>query len=101
MAFCEPMRADPGLEPGLSERKLFGGLYFLLHGFMCSGAMKAGAMYRRMDVTPAPGAQPLALTGCKMGGLAGPDDGLFADDATRAALTELSLAHAASLPPKG
>ena len=102
---AETMRADLGFEPGLSERKMFGGLCFLLHGHMVCGVMKAGAMYRpgkaQMDAALALGAQPLAFTGRKMGGLVELDDGTFTEDATRAALTELSLAHAASLPPKG
>lgn len=102
MAEC--MRADLGFEPGLSEKKMFGGLCFLLHGHMVCGMMKNGAMYRpgkaQMDAALALGAEPLAFTGRKMGGLVELDAGVFADDATRARLTELSLAHAASLPPK-
>ena len=108
MAYSEPMaetmRADLGVEPGLSEIRMFGGLCFLLHGHMVCGVMKAGAMYRpgkdRMARALELGAAPLAFTGRKMGGLVELDEGGFADAATRAALTELSLAHAASLPPK-
>jgi hypothetical protein len=102
---AETMRADLGFEPGLSEKKMFGGLCFLLHGHMVCGIMRAGAMYRpgktQMDAALALGAEPLAFTGRKMGGLVELDHGDFTDDATRAALTELSLAHAAGLPPKG
>ncbi|MCB1311954.1 MAG: TfoX/Sxy family protein [Sedimentitalea sp.] len=103
-AMAETMRADLGVEPGLSEMKMFGGLCFLLHGHMVCGVMRAGAMYRpgkaQMETALALGAAPLAFTGRKMGGLVELDAGGFDDAATRAALTELSLAHAASQPPK-
>lgn len=101
---AETMRADLGVEPGLSEKRMFGGLCFLLHGNMVCGVMKKGAMYRpgkeREAEALALGAAPLAFTGRRMGGLVELDEGGFADAGTRAALTELSLAHAASLPPK-
>lgn len=108
MSYSEPMaetmRADLGVQPGLTEMKMFGGLCFLLHGHMVCVVMKHGAMYRpgkpRMDAALALGAEPLAFTGRKMGGLVELDEGTFAEPAIRAALTELSLANAASLPPK-
>jgi hypothetical protein len=40
------MRADLGLLPDLSEKKMFGGLCFLLNGHMVCGVHKGGAMYR-------------------------------------------------------
>lgn len=108
MAYSEPMaetmRADLGVEPGLSEKKMFGGLCFLLHGNMVCGVMKDGAMYRPGKAREAEaldaGADPLSFTGRPMGGMVEIDAGGFADDALRSTLTELSLAHAASLPPK-
>lgn len=102
---AETMRADLGVEPGLSEKKMFGGLCFLLNGNMVCGVMKDGAMYRpgkdREAQALDAGAQPLTFTGRKMGGMVEIDEGQFADGALRATLTELSLAHAASLPAKG
>jgi len=101
---AETMRADLGLQPGLSEKKMFGGLCFLLHGNMVCGVHKGGAMYRpgkaREAEALAAGAQPLSFTGRKMGGMVELDEGQCADDALRAALTMLSLAHAATLPAK-
>ena len=99
------MRADIGVEPGITEKKMFGGLAFMLHGNMVCGVTKDGGMYRvgkdqeatALDL----GALPLSFTGRKMGGMVELDAGGFEDDALRAKLTELSLAHAASLPPKG
>ncbi|MGH1423246.1 MAG: TfoX/Sxy family protein [Pseudooceanicola sp.] len=102
---AETMRADLGVEPGLSEKKMFGGLCFLLHGHMVCGVHKGGAMYRpgkprEADALDA-GAQPLSFTGRPMGGMVELDNASFQDAALRAKLTEMSLANAASLPPKG
>ncbi|MGR3759709.1 TfoX/Sxy family protein [Roseobacteraceae bacterium NS-SX3] len=102
---AETMRADLGVEPGLSEKKMFGGLCFLLHGHMVCGVHKDGAMYRpgkdREAEALALGAQPLSFTGRPMGGMVELDPGQFDDVELRSALTQLSLANAASLPPKG
>ncbi len=109
MAFSEEMaeimRADLGFEPGLSEKKMFGGLCFLLHGNMVCGVHKDGAMYRpgksREAEALALGAEPLSFTGRPMGGMVELDPGSFNDTELRSVLTQLSLANAASLPPKG
>ncbi|MEX0317563.1 MAG: TfoX/Sxy family protein [Ruegeria sp.] len=102
---AETMRADLGVEPGLSEKKMFGGLCFLLHGNMVCGVTKNGAMYRPGKEREAEaldaGAQPLSFTGRPMGGMVEIDSGAFEDANLRAKLTALSLANAASLPPKG
>ncbi len=102
---AETMRADLGIQPGLAEKKMFGGLAFMLHGNMVCGVHKSGAMYRvgkdREEAALAAGAGPMTFTGRKMGGMVELDDGQFADDDLRVTLTEMSLANAASLPPKG
>lgn len=102
---AETMRADLGVEPGLSEKKMFGGLCFLLHGNMVCGVMKDGAMYRvgkaREAEALSAGAAPLSFTGRPMGGMVEIDQGQFADDDLRAALARMALSNAASLPPKG
>lgn len=101
---AEIMRADLGVQPGLSEKKMFGGLCFLLHGNMICGVHAGGAMYRpgkpREAEALAAGAEPLSFTGRKMGGMVELDEGTFENDTLRATLTELSLTNAASLPPK-
>ncbi|MGV6848869.1 MAG: TfoX/Sxy family protein [Marinibacterium sp.] len=103
-AMAETMRADLGVEPGLSDRKMFGGLAFLLHGNMVCGVMQDGAMYRvgktREADALAAGAAPFGFTGRKMGGMVEIDRAGFRDSALRHRLTEFSLANAASLPPK-
>lgn len=102
---ADTMRADIGVEPGITEKKMFGGLAFMLHGNMVCGVTKDGGMYRvgkaNEQVALDLGAQPLSFTGRKMGGMVELDAGGFEDDGLRQKLTELSLANAASLPPKG
>lgn len=102
---AETLRADLGFEPGLTEKKMFGGLAFLLHGNMVCGVIKDGAMYRVGKTNEAQalalGAGPMTFTGRKMGGMVELDAGQLHDAALRRTLTEFSLAHAASLPPKG
>lgn len=98
------MRADLGVEPGLNEKKMFGGLCFLLHGNMVCGVHTDWGMYRvgkaREGAAINKGAAPLSFTGRKMGGMVELDHGAFADDGLRRTLTQWSLAHTASLPPK-
>jgi TfoX/Sxy family transcriptional regulator of competence genes len=102
---AETMRADIGVQPGLSEKKMFGGLCFLLHGNMVCGVHKNGAMYRTGKQGEAEaleaGAQPLSFTGRPMGGMVELDTGGFEETDLRARLTDLSLRNANSLPPKG
>ncbi|UWQ13026.1 TfoX/Sxy family protein [Aliiroseovarius sp. M344] len=90
---------------GLAEKKMFGGIAFMLNGNMLCGVHKDGAMYRvGKDNEPAalavPGAAPMAFTGRRMGGFidAGPET--MADDAARGDLLRLALEFVAALPPK-
>ncbi|MDK3072812.1 TfoX/Sxy family protein [Sedimentitalea sp. JM2-8] len=109
MTYSEPMaetmRADLGVEPGLSEQKMFGGLCFLLHGNMIGGIGKDGALYRpgkpNEDAALAlEGVTPMVMGGRRMGGFVRLDDDGFADDVIRRKLTEISLGFVAGLPPK-
>ena len=101
---AELMRADLGIEPGLSEKKMFGGLCFMLHGNMICGVHKDGSMFRVGKAREAAalelGAAPLSFTGRKMGGMVELDDGAFQDQDVRQALVRMAHANAASLPPK-
>ena len=102
---ADTMRADLGLLPGLSEKKMFGGLCFLMHGNMVCGVHKGGAMFRpgkaREAEAIAAGAEPLGFTGRPMGGMVEIDAAAFEDEDLRRTLIGLSLAHAATLPPGG
>jgi hypothetical protein len=102
---ADQMRADLGDRPGLSEKRMFGGLCFFLHDHMVCGVSARAAMYRvgkpaEAQALALPGVEPMAFTGRKMGGIVDLPLDSFGDDDTRHALTARALAHAGRLPPK-
>lgn len=102
---ADQMREDLGVMPGLAEKKMFGGLCFLLDGNMICGVHKDGAMFRvgkpaEADALLIPGVLPLSFTGRKMGGMVEMDAGGFADDDARVQVIQLARSHAQSLPAK-
>lgn len=102
---AELMRGDLHDLPGLSEKKMFGGLCFLQYGNMICGVHSGGAMFRvGKAAEPAAlaieGAGPMTFTGRAMGGMIDVADDAMADDAKRRAWTDMALAHVATLPPK-
>ena len=91
--------------PGYSEKKMFGGLCFLIYGNMVSGVHSVGGMFRvgkenEPEARQIEGTGPMLFTGRPMGGMIAADDDLLADDDRRAALMAIALSHAKSLPPK-
>lgn len=102
---AEILREELAETPGISEKKMFGGLCFLLHGNMLCGVHKDGGMFRvgkdrEAEALAVPGADPLSFTGRKMGGMVEVTDAVMGQDDTRAALLTLALAFAKTLPPK-
>lgn len=102
---AELMRGDLSDIDGISEKRMFGGLCFLLYGNMLCGVHKDGGMYR-VGKENAPtalaidGARPMAFTGRPMGGLVDVDDDLMADDTRRKACLSLALDFVRPLPAK-
>jgi hypothetical protein len=99
------MRDDLAGEP-VVERKMFGGLAFLLNGHMVCGVHKGGAMFRvgKPNETAAlaiPGAGPMMFTGKPMAGMIDLSDAATADDRHRGAAMALALGFVRELPPKG
>lgn len=99
------MRDDLFEVDGVSEKKMFGGLCFLLHGNMICGVHKDGGMFRvgkpaEADALKIEGISPLSFTGRPMGGMVDASEEMIADDRLRAQAMALALAHAKSLPPK-
>ena len=91
--------------PGLTEKKMFGGLCFLLDGNMVCGVHKGGAMFRVGKGNDAaakalPGVGEMTFTGKPMAGLVQADPEATGDDATRASLMAMSVATARAQPPK-
>lgn len=102
---ADVMRDAIGIRHGLSERKMFGGLCFMLYGNMVCGVHKDGAMFRvgkpsEPEALKIDGISPLSFTGRPMGGMVEGDEELLGDPARLARLVEMSLSHAATLPAK-
>ena len=102
---AEIMRGDFDGIDGVSERRMFGGLCFLLSGNMVCGVHSGGGLYRvgktrEAEARDVPGTGPMTFTGRPMGGMVDVTDDLIADDTRRGAVFSLALAHAQSLPPK-
>jgi TfoX/Sxy family transcriptional regulator of competence genes len=89
----------------VEERRMFGGLAFLLNGHMVCGIHKGGAMFRvgkdSYDRALAiAGVSPMMFTGRPMTGMVNCSDEACIDDGRRAALMALSLQVVRALPPK-
>jgi TfoX/Sxy family transcriptional regulator of competence genes len=92
-------------EPGLTERKMFGGLGFMLEGNMAVAASGQGGMMVRVDPETcepflAEGAEPMQMQGRAMRGwlLVAPE--LLADDASVARWVGRGVEYAKTLPAK-
>lgn len=99
------MRETLGDEPGLSEKKMFGGLCFLKDGNMICGVHQGGGMARvgkaaEADALRLDGITPLSFTGRKMGGMVDVSEDVLGDDGRRAEIVAMALEYARSLPPK-
>jgi TfoX N-terminal domain len=105
-ALAERIRALTSGEP-LVEKKMFGGLAFLLAGHMAVAASGQGGLLVRVEPAQTdelllePGAAPMEMGG--RGGMAGwlrvaPE--AVSDDADLDRWVRLGLAYAGSLPPK-
>lgn len=106
---AEVIRAAIGPRPGLSEKKMFGGLCFLLDGNMLAGVhgLKAGggAMFRvgpkrEDDALALPGTRPMQMTGRRMRGFVDVAPEYLEDPETMSSILDLALAYIATLPPK-
>ncbi|MGH3366749.1 MAG: TfoX/Sxy family protein [Nocardioidaceae bacterium] len=93
-------------EPGLSEKRMFGGLAFLVHGNMAVGASGKGGLLLRIDPTRAESlvdqqhVRRFEMRGRQMNGWLRVDvEALETDDALRR-WVDHGLGYARSLPPK-
>ena len=92
-------------EPGLTERKMFGGLCFLADGNMCFGIVGAEIMVRvRPDSYSAalrePHARKMDFTGKSMRGMVYVSEEGISEDPELAAWLRRGLDFAQSLQPK-
>ena len=94
-----------GATEGLSEKKMFGGVCFLLHGNMLCGVFRMGGMLRVSknrisEALALDGAEPMDMNGRKMGGFVRIEDPVFDDEAMRHDLISMAFSFVAPMPPK-
>ena len=109
MAYDEKLaeRVRRALTPreGISEKKMFGGIAFMLRGNMCCGIVRDQLMVRvgperYDDALARPHARPMDFTGRAMRGMVYVEpEGCRTDNALKS-WVERGLAFAAALPPK-
>ncbi len=91
-------------EPGVTERKMFGGLAFMVNGNMACGPVKRTLMVRvgpdAYQSALADGADEMTFTGRAMRGFVQVDADDLDDDSVLAAWVDRGVGFAASLPPK-
>lgn len=90
---------------GIVEKRMFGGLCFMLNGNMLCGVHKGGGMFRigkenEAAALAVDGASELGFTGKKMGGMVEVTDECVADDERRQELLRLALDFVGNLPAK-
>ena len=102
---ADRVRAALDGQDGLGERKMFGGLAFMLNGNMCCGVVKNDLMIRvgpdaYDDALSQPGARPMDFTSRPMRGMVYVSQKSMADDNALATWVERGAAFAMSLPAK-
>ena len=111
MAYDEELasriRALIGDEPALAEKKMFGGLAFLMSGNMAIGASGQGGILVRVDpeeserLVATTSAHPMEMRGRQMQGWLRVETEDVGSDPELARWVELGTAYARSLPAKG
>jgi hypothetical protein len=93
-------------EPGLSEKKMFGGLAFLINGHMAVSASGQGGLLLRVDPADTENlladehAQPFEMRGRSMNGWLRIDPAGLTDDDALERWVAIGVGYAKSLPPK-
>ncbi len=95
-----------GGEPGLSEKKMFGGLAFMIHGNMAVAASSQGGVLVRVDpaesetLAASTTAHPMEMRGREMQGWLRVDADDVQTKRQLARWVKLGIAYARSLPAK-
>lgn len=109
MAYSETnagiLRDELATLDGITERRMFGGLCFMLHGNMLCGVHKDGGMARVGKENEATalefyGIEPLSFTGRKMGGMVDISAEAIEDETTLRKVLALARDFVESLPAK-
>ncbi len=102
---ADRLRSEVSGHGTIVEKKMFGGLAFMLNGNMVTGTYKDGGMFRVSKETAAealsvPGTSTMTHGGREMAGFILTSAGVVFDDARRRKLAKLALEYVKSLPPK-
>lgn len=102
---AQRIRDEIGPAPGLAEKKMFGGLAFLLNGNMAVAASGQGGLMVRCDPAEsaalrAEGAEPMEMRGRAMTGWLRVSDEAVSDDEVLGRWVGVGLTYAGTLPPK-
>jgi TfoX/Sxy family transcriptional regulator of competence genes len=104
-SLAERVRKTLGARSGLSERRMFGGLAFLVDGKMFMGIRNSSLMARvgpehHQDALAMPGVRVMDFTGRPMKGYVYIDPPAVADDTQLAAWVTWCVQYVAGLPAK-
>ena len=102
---AEILRGDLSDQSRIEEKRMFGGLCFMLDGHMLCGVHKGGGMFRvgkerSAKALAIEGVSEMAFTGRKMGGLVDVTDEVLSDDTRRGQLMALAKENVRGLPPR-
>jgi hypothetical protein len=103
---ADRLREILGPEPGLTEKRMFGGLAFLLDGHMAVAAGSRGGLLLRVDpadhdrLTAEEHVEPFEMRGRPMKGWLDVGVGALTDDASLRAWVALGVDYVRTLPPK-
>jgi hypothetical protein len=106
-ALAERLRALTISEAGIGERRMFGGLAFLVNGNMAVAANGSGGLLVRCDpadgdgLAQLPGVEPVVVRGRAMRGWLRVDAPSVRDDADLERWANVGVGVARALPPKG
>jgi hypothetical protein len=103
---ADRLRLSLGGEPGVTEKTMFGGLAFLVHGNMAVAASSDGGLIVRVDpaetgtLLEEPGARRFSMRGREMDGWLLVEPAVLAEDSALRSWIDRGVAYAGSLPPK-
>jgi hypothetical protein len=103
---AERIRQIIGDDPNVTEKKMFGGIAFMLNGNMLVGPHKDGTLMARVgpenyeDALARPGASEMNFTGKSMKGFIHVHPDKIADDEALATWIALATQFVGALPPK-
>ncbi|QIK67314.1 TfoX/Sxy family protein [Nocardioides sp. HDW12B] len=105
-ALAARVRDELAGEPGSTEKRMFGGLAFLLGGHMAVAVSGAGGLMLRVpperldELLAEPGAGPMVMRGREMTGWMRVEADAVTDDEVLARWVGVGRDHVRTLPPK-